>query len=131
MSNQRHKIGYWMFVMLFALACSAQTDLYGPWTEPVPVANNSDGIPSVYKSLSLGFMGPVLSGDGQRAYTVEGGTDKVWMSQRTAPGWSQPRDLNIPEHNFELWWLSVTNDGTLYMTMGFAPRRELKGTKAL
>ncbi|MGD8787186.1 MAG: right-handed parallel beta-helix repeat-containing protein [Phycisphaerales bacterium] len=87
----------------------------GFWTEPRPLSIQA-GIPPMFMTVGLGFAGPRFSGDGQRAYVTDG--HGVWMSERTDTGWSEARNLNIPEHNFELWWFSVTNDGTLYMTMG-------------
>lgn len=87
----------------------------GLWTEPRHFAA-SEGIPPVFTAVGLGFMGPALSGDGQRAYAIADGA--IWMSEQVETGWSAPRNLGIPEHNLELWWLSVTNDGTLYMTLG-------------
>lgn len=85
----------------------------GFWTEPRPYGAIPD-VPQL--PIGLGFAGPRFSGDGQQIYSTDG--HRVWMSERTETGWSEARNLNIPEHNFELWWFSVTNDGTLYMTMG-------------
>lgn len=92
--------------------------LNGPWSEPV-ATNVADGISPAFKTLTWG-MAPAISGDGRRIYFMVDGNSgpEIWVSERTGTSWSDPWNLQIPLPILELWCISATNDGTIYLTLG-------------
>jgi hypothetical protein len=91
----------------------------GLWTDPVHINRGTptpEGVPPLLTQFELG-MGPTLSADGRRVYVMA--NQSVWMSEREGDGWSQPRDLEVPVNpTDEMWWISATNDGTIFLTLG-------------
>lgn len=96
----------------------------GPWTQAVHIDGGTttpDGVSPLLTSFGLG-MGPAFSPDWQRVYlsaNAPGQEHNIWMSQRQGNDWTEPRNLHLPvaAHD-EIWWLSATNDGTIYLTLG-------------
>ncbi len=91
----------------------------GPWTDPVHIDGGTptpEGVSPLLTRFGIG-MGPAFSADGRRVYLMA--AHSVWMSERDGDGWSQPRDLDPPVNpTDEMWWISVTNDGTIFLTLG-------------
>jgi Right handed beta helix region/WD40-like Beta Propeller Repeat len=91
----------------------------GLWTDPVHIDGGTptpEGVSPLLTQFGIS-MGPAFSSDGRRVYLMA--TQSVWMSERQGDGWSQPRDLDLPINpTDEMWWISVTNDGTIYLTLG-------------
>ncbi len=86
----------------------------GAWTPPSQI------------SLSAGlsdFRDPCLSPDGQKLYFISkstlphqsGAKENIWVAERNAAGWAEPKPLNkgINKHDLH-WQVSVASNGNLY-----------------
>lgn len=95
------------------------------WTLPVHIGSGTHtpkGVSPLLTSFGLG-MGPAFSANGRRVYLMVSGMGEenynVWMSERKGNDWTEPRNLHLPINpRDEMWWISATNDGTIYITLG-------------
>ena len=89
------------------------------WIGPVKIGFGNPAlqkVPDIFENIEWAMM-PFLSSDGNFAYVMNDGN--VWMSEKSDTGWTEPQSLNLPiEPGTETWWLSVTDDQTVYITLG-------------
>ena len=69
---------------------------------------------------------PCFTPDGKRLYfrsrrSVPGGNEadgapNIWVVEKTAQGWGEPRLMDSPVNDYRPVYFSISNDGTLYFT---------------